>query len=152
MKNFALRACSLLLAGACIHPGTPKSVPTSFNTPRDRAEILGIAKKSLTADGFEITSSDTKLGVVTAKRVRTGTANAKFVKCAFPSGTITEANIQTTIEVTVRTRPNGAQVTSAVRVMVPGPAGTLVQLPPGEDSCVSSGKVEANIRSAIQAA
>ena len=150
MKQFALSASSLLLAGACIHPGTPKSVPTSFTAPDDRAQILSLAKKSLTADGFEITSTDLRLGVVTAKRVRTGTANTNFVKCAFPGDTITESNIQTTIEVTVRTRPNGAQVTSAVRVMVPGPAGTPVQLPASQNSCVSRGKAEANVRQTIE--
>jgi len=149
MKQLVLKVCGLLLAGACIHPGTPKSVPTAFNTPSDRAEILGLAKKSLTADGFEITTSDTRHGVVIATRVRTGNANAKFVKCAFPSDTITMANIQTTIEVTVRTRPDGAQVTSAVRVLVPAVLGMTVQLPPSENSCVTSGKAEANVRKAI---
>src|SRR5262245_537244 len=150
MKQLLLNACSVLLAGACIHPGTPKSVPTSFTAPDDRVQILDLAKKSLTADGFEITSTDLRLGVVTAKRVRSGTANAKFVKCAFPGDTITDANIQTTIEVTVRTRPNGAQVTSSVRVMVPGPTGTPVQLPPSQNSCVSRGKAEANVRQTIE--
>lgn len=152
MKQLVLQACCLLLAGACIHPGTPKSVPTAFNTSSDRAQILGLAKKSLTADGFEITSTEMKLGVVTAKRVRTGTANAKFVKCAFPGDSITYANIQTTIEITVRTRPDGAQVINAVRVMVPGPAGTPVQLPPTQNSCVSTDKAEANVRKAIETA
>ena len=148
MKQLALTVCCLLLAGACIHPGTPKSVPTAFNTPSDRAEILGLAKKSLTADGFEITSTDLRLGIVTAKRVRSGTANAKFVKCAFPGDT-TYANIQTTIEITVRTRPDGAQITNAVRVIVPGPAGTPVPLPPTQNSCVSTDKAEGNVRKAI---
>jgi len=152
MKQLALKAGSLLLAAACIHPGTPKSVPTAFNTSSDRTEILGLAKKSLTADGFEITSTDPRLGVVIATRVRSGTANAKFVKCAFPGDTITYANIQTTIEVTVRTRPNGAQVTSAIRVMVPGLLGMTVQLPPSQNSCVSTDKAEANVRKTIETA
>jgi hypothetical protein len=152
MKQLALKVCSLLLAGACIHPGTPKSVPTAFNTPSDRAEILSLAKKSLTADGFEITSTDLRLGVVTAKRVRTGTANAKFVKCAFPGDTVTYANIQTTIEITVRTRPDGAQITNAVRVMVPRPGGTPQPLPPTQNSCVSTDKAEGNVRKTIETA
>src|SRR5215510_14471181 len=152
MKKLVLNACSLLLAGACIHPGTPKSVPTSFATRDDRAQILDLAKKSQTADGFEITSTEVRLRVVTARRVRSGTANSKFVKCAFPGDTIADANIQTTIEVTVRTRPNGAQVTSAVRVMVPGPSGPQVPLPPSQNSCVSRGKAEANVRQTIEGA
>src|SRR5215510_10645360 len=152
MKQLALKACILLLAAACIHPGTPKSVPTAFNTSSDRTEILGLAKRSLTADGFEITSTDMRAGVVIATRVRSGTANAKFVKCAFPGDRITGANIETTIEVTVRTRPNGAQVTTAIRVMVPGPAGTPVQLPPSQNSCVSTDKAESNVRKTIETA
>jgi hypothetical protein len=127
-------------------------VPTSFTAADDREQILSLAKKSLTADGFEITFTDLRNGVVTAKRVRTGTANAKFVKCAFPGDTITYANIQTTIEVMVLTRPNGAQVTSGVRVIVPGLVGTKVPLPPSENSCVSTGKAEANVRETIEAA
>lgn len=156
MKQFLMRSFGAVALVACIHPGTPKSVPPSFNTQRDRAEILRIATKSLTDDGFDITSTDTKLGIATAKRVRSGTGNAKFVKCAFPGGalteTITEANIETTIEVTVRTRPNGAQVTTAVRVVLPGPAGVPVQLPTSQASCVSTGKAEASITKAIESA
>jgi hypothetical protein len=156
MKQFLMRSFGVVALAACIHPGTPKSVPTSFNTPRDRAEILRIATKSLTDDGFDITSTDTRLGIAIAKRVRSGTGNAKFVKCAFPGGpvtdAITEANIETTIEVTVRTRPNGAQVTTGVRVAVPGPAGAPVQLPTSQASCVSTGKAEANVTKAIEAA
>ena len=139
-----LTATVVLVACAPAKPAAP--APQITRTTRPVSEVVTIAARTLTADGFEITVNDATAGVLTAKRVQQ--SKWEGTVCSWARNSRAELSASTRIiVVNVTARPDSGQtavqVNSRVRVSIP----TLSI--DSDNDCVSDGTIETKLLDAL---
>jgi len=152
------RCVAVIAALFCLVGCTPQQPlsapePTSLRTSRSKAEIVQIATRELTSAGFEIATSDTASGSVTAKRMRERRGNFDYITCKFAEASLAETNLVSTLTVTVTTSAasGGTAVNVGATVLATYPGLEDSPLPRSESrtDCVSTGVIEKQIAGAI---
>lgn len=155
-----MRAACVLIAIVGCSPTPPLTAPApvSVKSSRSRADIVRVATRELTSVGFEVASSDTTAGTLTATRKRDRRGNSEYITCDFAQNSLAESNLVSTMTVTVSaTSPSGGgggggsnvEIGSSVLATYPNLEGT--PLPRGEShsDCVSTGVIEKQIATAL---
>jgi len=143
----------LLLATACVPQVGPAPEPQQLTVALSPTEVVQRAARVLTAQGFEIQTSDAAAGVLRATRVREKTGNAAFQKCAHNPTSMSEEKLRSTVTVSLSATPaNGGtavQVGSRVLSQWPSLTGVLA-MADSDTHCVSTGEAEKLILAALQ--
>lgn len=140
---------SVIAVAACVQPVTaPK--PTTLHVTRPAADVVRLAARTLTSDGFEITTSDGTTGVLTAKLARSAADLDSLVKCGYRTGSMAGAMAHATLSVHVSASPSagGSDVVvgSAVHVVREQPPLGSVE---SDTDCASSGLIERQIAAVL---
>ena len=146
--------CAVVWLIGCA-PQAPLSAPapTTIRTSRSKAEVVRIATRELTSAGFEITTSDTVAGSVSAKRMRERRGNFDFITCKFAEASLAETNLVSTMTVTVSTSSAGGgntvDIGSSVLAAYPGLEDSPLPRSESRTDCVSTGVIEKQVAGAI---
>jgi hypothetical protein len=144
-KSLGLLTAAVVLV-ACAPPKPAAApAPQATRTTRPVSEVVAIAAKTLTADGFEVTVNDATAGLLTAKRQQT---NRDGTVCSWPRNSRAESSASTRIivvNVTARadSGQTAVQVSSRVRVSIPS-----LSLD-NETDCASDGAIENKLLDAL---
>jgi hypothetical protein len=157
-------ACVLIAIVGCspTPPLTPPE-PVSIKSARSRADIVRVATRELTSVGFEIASSDTTAGTLTATRKRDRRGNYDYITCDFAENSLAESNLVSTMTVTVSTSSPSAggggggggtnvEIGSSVLARYPNLEGTPLPRSESHSDCVSTGVIEKQIAAALSRA
>jgi hypothetical protein len=109
--------------------------------------------------GFEIASSDTTAGTLTATRKRDRRGNYDYITCDFAENSLAESNLVSTMTVTVSTSSPSAggggtnvEIGSSVLARYPNLEGTPLPRSESHSDCVSTGVIEKQIAAALSRA
>ena len=153
MSKHAALVCTLVALIGCAPQPLPQPGPTTLRTSRSKAEIVRLATRELTSAGFEIATSDTTAGSVTAKRTRERRGNFDYITCKFAEASLAETNLVSTVTVTVTTSSsNGTSsvdVGASVLATYPGLEDSPLPRSESQTDCVSTGVIEKQIAGAI---
>jgi len=153
MRDRARLAWAVILVGACAPAPLPAPEPVSIKSARSKADVVRVTTRELTSAGFEIASSDTTAGTVSAKRTRERRGNFDYITCKFAENSLAETNLVSTITVTVSTSAstdmNNVEIGSSVLATYPGLEGTPLPRAESRSDCVSTGAIEKQIATAL---
>ena len=155
MLNRMRAACVLItIVGCSPTPPLTAPEPVSVKSSRSRADVVQVATRELTAAGFEIATSDTTAGTLTATRKRDRRGNYDYITCDFAQNSLAESNLVSTMTVTVSTTsPSGGgsnvQIGSSVLAAYPNLEGTPLPRGDSHSDCVSTGVIEKQIAAAL---
>ena len=151
-----MRAACVLIATVGCSPTPPLTAPepVSVKSARSRADIVRVATRELTSVGFEIATSDTTAGTLTATRKRDRRGNYDYITCDFAENSLAESNLVSTMTVIVSTTsPSGGstnvQIGSSVLAAYPNLEGTPLPRSESHSDCVSTGVIEKQIATAL---
>lgn len=150
--------CGIVCASACTQTPPPQAEPVAVRSPRSKADIVQVARRELTAAGFEITAADTTTGSLTAKRTREKRGNFDYITCKFAENSLAETNLVSTLTVTVSpvgTTSAGAsdvRVQASVLATYPGLEDTPLARSDSQTDCASTGVIEKQVASALERA
>ena len=151
-----MRAACVLIATVGCSPTPPLTAPepVSVKSARSRADIVRVATRELTSVGFEIATSDTTAGTLTATRKRDLRGNYDYITCDFAENSLAESNLVSTMTVIVSTTsPSGGstnvQIGSSVLAAYPNLEGTPLPRSESHSDCVSTGVIEKQIATAL---
>jgi hypothetical protein len=151
-----IRAACVLIAIAGCAPSAPLTAPepVSVKSSRSKASVVQVAARELTSAGFEIATSDTVAGTLTAKRTRDRRGNYDYIECNFAQNSLAETNLVSTLTVTVSTTSSGGSDTSveigaSVLATYPNLEGTPLPRSESRSDCVSTGTIEKQIATAL---
>jgi hypothetical protein len=149
----ALAGTFVVLVGCAPQPPLTQPEPATLRTSRSKAEIVQAATRELGSAGFEIATSDTTAGTVTAKRTRERRGNFDYITCKFAEASLAETNLVSTLTVTVTTTSSGGTNTVGVAATVlstyPGLEDSPLPRSESRTDCVSTGVIEKQITTAI---
>jgi hypothetical protein len=153
-----MRAAGALIAIVGCSPTPPLTAPepVSIKSSRSKADIVQVATRELTSVGFEIATSDTTAGTLTATRKRDRRGNSEYITCDFAQNSLAESNLVSTMTVIVSTTsPSGGsgatnvQIGSSVLAAYPNLEGTPLPRSESHSDCVSTGAIEKQIATAL---
>ena len=125
----------------------------SLRTARSKADIVQVATRELTSAGFEVATSDTTAGTVTANRKRERRGNFDYITCKFAENSLAETNLVSTVTVTVTTSSSGdarsVDIGASVLAAYPGLEGSPLPRSESRTDCVSTGVIEKQIATAL---
>lgn len=121
----------------------------SLRTTRSRADVVQVAKRELTAAGFEVSASDSVAGTLTAKRQRERRGNFDYITCKFAENSLAETNLVSTLTVTVAATGSTVDIHSTVLATYPGLEGSPLPRSESQTDCASTGVIEKKLASAI---
>jgi len=113
-----------------------------------------VATRELTSAGFEIATSDTTAGTLTATRKRDRRGNYDFITCDFAQNSLAESNLVSTMTVTVSTTSSGGagnnvEIGASVLATYPSLEGSPLPRSESHSDCVSTGMIEKQIATAL---
>jgi hypothetical protein len=144
-------ACALdAIVGCTPTPPLTAPEPVSIKSSRRRADVVQVATRELTSAGFEIATSDTTAGTLTATRKRDRRGNYDYITCDFAENSLAESNLVSTMTVIVSTSPGGnasnnVQIGASVLAAYPSLQGTPLPRSESHTDCVSTGVIEKQI-------
>jgi hypothetical protein len=151
-----MRAACVLIAIVGCSPTPPLTAPepVSVKSSRPKADIVRVATRELTLVGFEIATSDTTAGTLTATRKRDRRGNYDYITCDFAENSLAESNLVSTMTITVSTTsPSGGttnvEIGSSVLAAYPNLEGTPLPRSESHSDCVSTGVIEKQIATAL---
>ena len=154
-RRFAC-ALGLSLSLACVPPPPEQLAPVSVRSARSRADIVRVATRELTSAGFEISTSDTTSGSVTAKRTRDKRGNFDYITCKFAENSLAETNLVSTLTITVAASPGSdssdVQIRGSVLATYPGLEDSPLPRSESQTDCASTGAIERQIAAALSRA
>lgn len=155
MLNRMRAACVLIaIVGCSPTPPLTAPEPVSIKSSRSKADVVRVATRELTLVGFEIASSDTSAGTLTATRKRDRRGNFDYITCDFAENSLAESNLVSTMTVIVSaTSPSGGgtsvEIASSVLAAYPNLEGTPLPRSESHSDCVSTGAIEKQIATAL---
>ena len=146
-------AVALAIVG-CKQSSFEAPAPVSLKTSHSKAQVVQLASKELTAAGFELATSDTVAGRLTARRTRDRRGNYDYIDCNFAENSLAEQNLVSTLTVTVATTspasgPNNVEIGASVLAKYPGLADSPLPRSESRSDCVSTGSIEKQIAKAL---
>ena len=153
MWDRARLAWAVVLVCACAPAPLPAPEPVSIKSARSKADIVRVATRELTSRGFEIVSSDTTTGSVSAKRTRERRGNFDYITCKFAENSLAETNLVSTLTVTVAatgsTDMSTVEIGASVLATYPGLEDSPLPRAESRSDCVSTGAIEKQIAAAL---
>ena len=159
MLNRMCAACALIaIVGCSPTPPLTAPEPVSIKSSRSKADVVRVATRELTLVGFEIATSDTTAGTLTATRKRDRRGNYDYITCNFAENSLAESNLVSTMTVIVSTTsPSGGgggggtnvEIGSSVLATYPNLEGTPLPRSESHSDCVSTGVIEKQIATAL---
>ena len=154
MRNSARAAFAALAIVGCKQATFEAPGPVSLKTTHSKAQVVQLASKELTSVGFEVATSDTVAGSLTATRTRDRRGNYDFIDCDFAENSLAEQNLVSTLTVTVATTSPGAgtnnvEIAGSVLAKYPGMADSPLPRSESKSDCVSTGAIEKQIAKAL---
>ena len=154
MWNRIRAACAIIVIVGCTPAPLEAPGPVSVKTSRSKPEVVQLASRELTSAGFEVTTSDTVAGTLTAKRTRDRRGNYDYITCKFAESSLAEQNLVSTLTVTVSTTsPGGAtnnvEIGASVLATYPGLEDSPLPRSESRSDCVSTGVIEKQIATAL---
>jgi hypothetical protein len=163
-KSYHLRGSfvsACLTLSACFVPQSPTPpAPVGLTVQSTLAPpaAIGVAARTLSDQGFDVTVSDANAGIVVAKRTREKLDNSAFLHCKNGMGeegkpqNMAANYLTTTVTVNVSAvpQPVGSSVRSSARVRATYGETPVGKLPDSESDCVSSGEIERRIAAAVK--
>ena len=117
---------------------------------------MRVATRELTSAGFEISTSDTTSGSVTAKRTRDKRGNFDYITCKFAENSLAETNLVSTLTITVAASPGSdssdVQIRGSVLATYPGLEDSPLPRSESQTDCASTGAIERQIAAALSRA
>ena len=152
----SIRAASiftLTVVVGCTPAPLTEAQPESLKTARSKADVVAVATRELKAAGFEVATSDTTAGSVTAKRTRERRGNFDYITCKFAENSLAETNLVSTMTVSVSTTAasgtNSVEISGSVLATYPHLEGTPLPRSESRTDCVSTGVIEKQVATAI---
>jgi len=148
-------ACALVaIVGCAPTPPLKAPEPVSIKSSRSKADVVRVATRELTSAGFEIATSDTTAGTLTATRKRDRRGNYDFITCDFAQNSLAESNLVSTMTVTVSTTSSGGagnnvEIGASVLATYPSLEGSPLPRSESHSDCVSTGTIEKQIATAL---
>jgi hypothetical protein len=147
-------ACALIAIVGCAPSQLEAPEPVSMKTSHSKAQVVQLASRELTSAGFEVATSDTVAGTLTAKRTRDRRGNYDYINCNFAENSLAEQNLVSTLTVTVSTTsPGGAtnnvEIGASVLATYPGLEDSPLPRSESRSDCVSTGVIEKQIATAL---
>jgi len=148
-------ACALSAILGCTPAPLEAPRPVSIKTSRSKPQVVQVASRELTSVGFEIATSDTVAGTLTAKRTRDRRGNYDYITCQFAENSLAEQNLVSTLTITVSTTspPGGAtnnvEIGASVLATFPGLEDSPLPRSESRSDCVSIGVIEKQIATAL---
>jgi hypothetical protein len=157
VRNSARAAFAALAIVGCKQATFEAPGPVSLKTTHSKAQVVQLASKELTSVGFEVATSDTVAGSLTATRTRDRRGNYDFIDCDFAENSLAEQNLVSTLTVTVATTSpttgtNSVAIGASVLAKYPGLEGSPLPRSESRSDCVSTGAIEKQIATALQKA
>ena len=154
MRNSARAAFAALAIIGCKQTTLEAPAPVSLKTSHSKAQVVQLASKELTAAGFEVATSDTVAGTLTATRTRARRGNYDYIDCDFAENSLAEQNLVSTVTVTVATSSPGAgtnnvEIGASVLAKYPGLEDSPLPRSESKRDCVSTGVIEKQIARAL---
>jgi len=153
MSYHARLVWAIIVVAACAPAPLPPPEPVSIKSSRSKADVVRVATRELTSAGFEIASSDTVAGTLSAKRTRERRGNFDYITCKFAENSLAETNLVSTLTVTVATTgstdANSVEIGTSVLSTFPGLEGTPLPRAESRRDCVSTGVIEKQIATAV---
>ena len=154
MWNSARAVFAGLAIVACKQATFEAPAPVSLKTSHSKAQVVQLASRELTSVGFEIATSDTVAGRLTATRTRDRRGNYDFIDCNFAENSLAEQNLVSTLTVTVATTSpaagtNNVEIGASVLAKYPGMEGSPLPRSESRTDCVSTGVIEKQIAKAL---
>ena len=154
MKNSARAVFAALAIVGCQQSTFEAPGPVSLKTSHSKAQVVQLASKELTAAGFEVATSDTVAGTLTATRTRDRRGNYDYIDCDFAENSLAEQNLVSTLTVTVATTSpaagtNAVEIGASVLATYPGLESSPLPRSESRSDCVSKGVIEKQIATAL---
>jgi hypothetical protein len=154
VKNSARAVFAALAIVGCQQSTFEAPGPVSLKTSHSKAQVVQLASKELTAAGFEVSTSDTVAGTLTATRTRDRRGNYDYIDCNFAENSLAEQNLVSTLTVTVATTSpgvgtNNVEIGGSVLAKYPGLADSPLPRSESKSDCVSTGAIEKQIAKAL---
>ena len=155
MLNRIHAACALVaIVGCAPTPPLKAPEPVSIRSSRSKADVVRVATRELTSAGFEIATSDTTAGTLTATRKRDRRGNSEYITCDFAQNSLAESNLVSTMTVTVSTTSSGGagnnvEIGASVLATYPSLEGSPLPRSESHSDCVSTGTIEKQIATAL---
>ena len=151
--SYRARCAWAIILVACAPSPLPQPEPVSLKSSRSKAAIVQMATRELTAAGFEIASSDTVAGTLSAKRTRERRGNFDYITCKFAENSLAETNLVSTLTVNVTTSSstdiNTVEIGTSVLATYPGLEDSPLPRAESRSDCVSTGAIEKQIATAL---
>ena len=154
VTNLARAAFAALVIVGCKQATFEAPAPVSMKTSRSKAQVMQLASRELTSAGFEVATSDTVAGTLTATRTRDRRGNYDYIDCNFAENSLAEQNLVSTLTVTVATTSPGAgtnsvEIGASVLAKYPGLQDSPLPRSESRSDCVSTGAIEKQIAKAL---
>jgi len=154
MWNHIRTAFAVLVIVGCTQTPLKAPEPVSMKTSRSRAQVVQLASRELTSVGFEVATSDTVAGTLTARRTRDRRGNYDYINCDFAQNSLAEQNLVSTLTVTVSTTSPGGgtntvEIGTSVLAKYPGLEDSPLPRSESRSDCVSTGVIEKQIATAL---
>jgi hypothetical protein len=152
--NSARAVCVALAVVGCTKTTFEAPAPVTLKTSHSKAQVVQLASRELTAAGFEVATSDTLSGTLTATRTRDRRGNYDYIDCNFAENSLAEQNLVSTMTVTVATTSPGpgtntVEIGASVLAKYPGMADSPLPRSESRSDCVSTGVIEKQIAKAL---
>jgi hypothetical protein len=152
--NSARAVCAALVIVGCKQASFEAPAPVSLKTSHSKAQVVQLASRELTSAGFEVATSDTVAGALTATRTRDRRGNYDYIDCDFAENSLAEQNLVSTLTVTVATTSPGAgannvEIGATVLATYPGLKDSPLPRSESKRDCVSTGVIEKQIANAL---
>jgi len=152
--NSARAVFAALAIVGCKQSTFEAPAPVSLKTSHSKARVVQLASRELTAAGFEVATSDTLAGTLTATRTRDRRGNYDYIDCNFAENSLAEQNLVSTLTVTVATTSPGAgtnsvEIGASVLAKYPGLEDSPLPRSESRSDCVSTGTIEKQIAKAL---
>jgi hypothetical protein len=138
-----------LVLSACVPPPPPQVEPVAVRSNRSKPDVVRIATRELTSAGFEISSSDTVAGTLTATRVGEKRGNFDYITCKFAENSLAEMNLVSTMTVTVAASGFDVAIKSSVLSAYPALASSPLPRSESQTDCASNGVIEKRLAAAL---
>ena len=149
----ARAAWAVIAIVGCAPAALPAPEPVSIKSSRSKADVVRVVTRELSAAGFEVATSDTSAGAVSAKRTRDRRGNFDYITCKFAENSLAETNLVSTLTVTVSTAGSTdvttVEIGTAVLSTYPGLEDSPLPRSESRTDCVSTGVIEKQLATAI---
>ena len=142
-----------LASAACVPSPPEQLAPVTTRSTRSRSDIVRVATQELRSAGFEISTSDSVAGSISAKRVREKRGNFDYIACKFAENSLAEQNLVSTLTVNVLASGSGdstnVQIRGIVLASYPGLEESPLARADSQTDCASTGAIERQISAAL---